>query len=75
MKPRRQLSAVTCFEDDLAACSTDLQLPVAHCRATRTTHLLKRLFLEQRRCAQTFRHALGEQMTADLAILALKLLS
>lgn len=27
---------MTCFEDDFAACSTDLQLPVAHRRATRT---------------------------------------
>jgi putative transposase len=41
-------SAAKCFEDDFEACIVHLKLPVAHRRATRTTNLLERLFLEER---------------------------
>ena len=41
------LSAVACFLDDFEACIA--HLPVAHRRAIRTTNLLERLFLEERR--------------------------
>src|SRR3546814_7081195 len=42
-------SAVACFQDDFEACIAHLRLPVTHRRATRTTNLLERLFLEERR--------------------------
>ena len=41
-------SAATCFLDDFEACIAHLRLPVTHRRATRTTNLLERLFLEER---------------------------
>src|SRR5215211_5729378 len=42
-------SALACFEDDFEACIAHLRLPVTHRRATRTTNLLERLFVEERR--------------------------
>ena len=39
-------SAVTCFQDNFEAMIAHLRLPVTHRRATRTTNLLERLFLE-----------------------------
>ncbi len=39
-------SAVACFQDDFEAMIAHLRLPVTHRRATRTTNLLERLFLE-----------------------------
>ena len=39
-------SAVACFQDDFEAKIAYLRLPVTHRRATRTTNLLERLFLE-----------------------------
>jgi transposase-like protein len=42
-------SAVACFEDDFEACIAHLRLPVTHRQATRTTNLLERLFVEERR--------------------------
>ncbi|MCI0564477.1 MAG: transposase, partial [Nitrososphaera sp.] len=53
-------SAVACFEDDFDACIAHLQLPIAHRRVTRTTNLLERLFLEERRRTKTIPHAFGE---------------
>jgi transposase-like protein len=59
-------SAVKCFEDDFAACIAYLRLPVAHRRATRTTNLLERLFLEERRRSKTIPHAFGERAVLKL---------
>ena len=42
-------SAISCFEDDLEACIAHLRLPVTYRRTTRTTNLLERLFVEDRR--------------------------
>ena len=42
-------TAVRCFQDDFEACIAHLRLPVIHRRATRTTNLLERLFVEERR--------------------------
>ena len=42
-------SALTCFEDDFDACIAHLRMPVSHRRAIRTTNLLERLFVEERR--------------------------
>src|SRR3546814_6484204 len=61
--------AVTCFQDDFEACIAHLRLPVTHRRATRTTNLLERLFLEERRRLQTLPHAFGEQALPKLIAL------
>ncbi len=42
-------SALACFEDDFEACIAHLRLPVTHRRFARTTNLLERLFVEERR--------------------------
>jgi putative transposase len=42
-------SAVTCFTDDLDACLAFLNCPVIHHSRIRTTNLLERAFVEQRR--------------------------
>ena len=42
-------SAVSCFQDDLEACLAFLKCPIIHHRRIRTTNLLERAFLEQRR--------------------------
>jgi transposase-like protein len=42
-------SAVACFQDDLEACLAFLKCPIIHHRRIRTTNLLERAFLEQRR--------------------------
>ncbi len=42
-------SALSCFEDDFDACIAHLRLPVTHRRFIRTTNLLERLFVEERR--------------------------
>jgi putative transposase len=43
------VNATACFMDDFEACIAHLRLPIAHRRATRTTNLLERLFVEERR--------------------------
>ena len=63
-------SGVKCFEDDFAAGITSLRLPVAHRRATRTTKLLERLFLEERRRSHTIPHAFGERAVLKLLMYA-----
>lgn len=65
-------SAVKCFDDDLEACLAYLRLPVAHRRATRTTNLLERLFLEERRRSHTIPHAFGERAVLKLMYAALQ---
>lgn len=40
---------VKCFQDDLAACLIHLKYPVAHHRFIRTTNLIERSFVEQKR--------------------------
>ena len=42
-------SAMACFMDDFEACIAHLRMPVTHRRAIRTTNLLERLFVEERR--------------------------
>lgn len=65
-------SAVKCFEDDFEACIAHLKLPVAHRRATRTTNLLERLFLEERRRSKTIPHAFGERAVLKLMYAAIQ---
>ena len=42
-------SATACFMDDFEACIAHSRMPIAHRRAIRTTNLLERLFVEERR--------------------------
>jgi transposase-like protein len=59
-------SAVTCFEDDLEACIAHLRMPITHRRAIRTTNLLERLFLEERRRLKIIPNAFGEKPVLKL---------
>lgn len=42
-------AALACFEDDFDACIAYLRFPIAHRKFIRTTNLLERLFVEERR--------------------------
>jgi len=57
---------VACFEDDFEACIARLRLPIAHRRATRTTNLLERLFVEERRRLKIIPNAWGEKPVLKL---------
>jgi transposase-like protein len=59
-------SAAACFEDDFEACIAHLRLPIAHRRATRTTNLLERLFVEERRRLKIIPNAWGEKPVLKL---------
>jgi transposase-like protein len=54
-------SAVACFKDDFEACIAHLMMPVGHRRAIRTTNLLERLFLEERRRLEIIRRRLRRE--------------
>jgi len=57
---------VACFEDDFEACIAHLRLPIATRRATRTTNLLERLFVEERRRLKIIPNAWGEKPVLKL---------
>ncbi|MCE2524348.1 MAG: transposase [Rhodobacteraceae bacterium] len=59
-------SALTCFEDDFDACIARLRMPVSHRRAIRTTNLLERLFVEERRRLKIIPNAWGEKPVLKL---------
>ena len=42
-------AAMACFTDDFEACTAHLRFPIAHRKVIRTTNLLERLFVEERR--------------------------
>jgi putative transposase len=54
-------SAVACFDDDFEACIAHVRLPVTHRQATRTTNLLERLFVEERRRLKIIPNGFGEK--------------
>jgi transposase-like protein len=64
-------SALTCFEDDFESCIAHLRLPVTHRRATRTTNLLERLFVEERRRLKIIPNGFGEKPVLKLMFGAL----
>jgi putative transposase len=64
-------SALACFEDDFEACIAHLRLPVTHRRATRTTNLLERLFVEERRRLKIIPNGFGERPVMKLMFGAL----
>jgi putative transposase len=68
---REYPSATQCFLDDFEACVAHLQLPMSHRRVTRTTNLLERLFLEERRRTKIIPHAFGERAVLKLMYAAL----
>jgi transposase-like protein len=59
-------SMVACFEDDFEACIAHLRMPVTHRRAIRTTNLLERLFVEERRRLKIIPNAVGERPVLKL---------
>jgi putative transposase len=59
-------NAVACFRDDFEACIAHLRLPISHRRATRTTNLLERLFVEERRRLKIIPNAFGEKAVLKL---------
>ena len=59
-------SAVSCFDDDFEACIAHLRLPVTHRRTTRTTNLLERLFVEDRRRLKIIPNGFGEKPVLKL---------
>ncbi len=64
-------SAVQCFLEDFEACIAHLQLPPNHRRLSRTTNLLERLFLEERRRQKAALHMFGERPVLKLMYAAL----
>ena len=58
--------AVACFMDDFEACIAHLRFPVTHRRAIRTTNLLERLFVEERRRLKIIPNAFGEHAVLKL---------
>jgi transposase-like protein len=58
---RTHPAAVACFEEDFEACIAHLHLPPAHRQVTRTTNLLERLFVEERRRLKAALHLFGER--------------
>jgi transposase-like protein len=64
-------SAVACFMDDFEACIAHLRFPVTHRRAIRTTNLLERLFVEERRRLKIIPNAFGERAVLKLMFGAL----
>ena len=64
-------SAFTCFDDDFEACIAHLRLPVTHRRFARTTNLLERLFVEERRRLKIIPNGFGEKPVLKLMFGAL----
>jgi len=64
-------SAIACFHDDFEACIAHLRMPVTHRRAIRTTNLLERLFVEERRRLKIIPNAFGERPVLKLMFAAM----
>jgi putative transposase len=67
----RYPSAVTCFTDDLDACLAFLKCPSIHHSRIRTTNLLERAFLEQRRRTNTIPRFFDERSCLKLVFATL----
>lgn len=57
---------VKCFSDDLEACLTHLGYPLAHRRYIRTTNLLERSFVEEKRRTKTIPQHVNERGATKL---------
>jgi hypothetical protein len=68
----RELPAlVKCFLEDFDACFAHLRFPLGHRKVIRTTNLLERLFLEERRRTKIVPHAFGERPVLKLMYAAI----
>jgi putative transposase len=67
----RYPSAVACFTDDLEACLAFLNCPPIHHSRIRTTNLLERAFVEQRRRTKTIPRFFNEKSCLKLVFAAL----
>ena len=68
----RELPAVMqCFVDDFDACIAHLRFPLRHRKVIRTTNLLERLFLEERRRTKIIPNAFGERPVLKLMYAAM----
>ena len=63
-------SATACFMDDFEACIAHLRMPITHRRAIRTTNLLERFFVEERRRLKIIPNAFGEKAVLKLMFAA-----
>jgi transposase-like protein len=59
-------AAVPWLNDDFEACIAHLRFPLRHRRIVRTTNLLERLFLEERRRTKIIPNAFGERPVLKL---------
>ena len=59
-------SAIACFEDDIEACIAHLRMPVTHRHAVRTTNLIERLFVKERRRLKIIPNAFEERPVLKL---------
>ena len=59
-------TATASFMDDFEACIAHLRMPITHRRAIRTTNLLERLFVEERRRLKIIPNAFGEKPVLKL---------
>jgi transposase-like protein len=57
---------VKCFLEDFDACIAHLRCLIRHRKVIRTTNLLERLFLEERRRTKIIPHAFGERPVLKL---------
>lgn len=64
-------AAVACFQDDLEACLAFLKCPSIHHRRIRTTNLLERAFVEQRRRTKTIPRFFDERSCLKLVFATL----
>jgi putative transposase len=64
-------SAVLCFNDDFEAATAHLRFPVAHRKVIRTTNLLERLFVEERRRTKIIANTFGERPVLKLMYAAI----
>jgi putative transposase len=64
--PSPATSPRACFQDDFDACIAHLRMPIPHRRAIRTTNLLERLFVEERRRLKIIPNAFGEKPVLKL---------
>ena len=62
---------MACFEDDLEAWIAHLSRPISHHRATRSTSLLERLFVEERRRLKIIPNAFNENSVLKLMFAAM----
>lgn len=58
--------AVACFMDDFEACIAHPRLSIGHRKATRTTNMLERLFVEERRRLKIIPNGFGEKPVLKL---------